>query len=121
MHAIGITSGLVASPADSVVHGDSGPSDFDSIFGDRRNLGKCIHNWCAFVAPPVLIITDVGFADVLEVVIDPLPVVNDSVDNLSGAGTFLQEDASHDGVTVLGIDLAVRCYRRLMSQDAEVG
>ena len=104
-----------------MAHADSGPSDFDSIFGDRRNLGKRIHNWCAFVAPPVLIITDDGFADVLAVVIDPLPVVNDSVDNLNGAGTFLQEDASHDGVTVLSIDLAVRCHRRLMSQDAEVG
>ena len=111
----------MAYPADSVVHDDSCPSDFDGIFGDRKNLGKRIRNWCAVVAPPVLIITDVGFANVLEIVIDPLPVVNDSVDNLSGAGSFLQEDASRDGVTVLGIDLAVRCYRRLMSQDAEVG
>ena len=121
LHAIGITCGLVASPSDSVVHGESGPSDLDSIFGDRRNLGKYVHNWCAFGAPPVLIITGVGFAAVLEIVIDPLPVVNDSVDNISGAGSFLQEDASHDGVTLLGIDLAVRCYRRLVSQDAEVG
>ena len=104
-----------------MIHGDSGPSDFDSIFGDRRSLGKCLHNWCAFVAPPGLIITDVGFADVLEIVTDPLPVVNDSVDNLGGAGSFLQEDASHDGVIVLCIDLAVRCDRRLVSQDAEVG